>query len=31
MSPAALLAPWLAPHGPNSVDLGNALAAESTA
>ncbi|MEU3409591.1 ABC transporter permease [Streptomyces sp. NPDC006670] len=26
---AALLAPWLAPHDPNTVDLGDALAAPS--
>ncbi|MFJ2865704.1 ABC transporter permease [Kitasatospora sp. NPDC087314] len=26
---AALLAPWLAPHDPNAVDLGNALAGPS--
>ncbi|MEW1633693.1 ABC transporter permease [Streptomyces sp. NPDC093801] len=28
---AALLAPWLAPHDPNTVDLGDALAAPSAA
>ncbi|MER5809014.1 ABC transporter permease [Streptomyces sp. NPDC002033] len=28
---AALLAPWLVPHDPNAVDLGNALAGPSAA
>ena len=27
LTATALLAPWLAPHDPNAVDLGNAMAA----